>query len=802
MLKLEQRLEGAIKKRGVFTGYYTNSKGEEKKDAREEPLSINWEEHFAGKKTYGMSPLKITQDENGSKGLCRWIGFDMDVNDKPNVFCKKVFKINPELIPYKSSSGRWHLHFYFDDFIDVEEARKVLVAIEKKLINVWAKGVDAPHSVPSKYTIDENKPGYWLFMPYSNNKELKNSSLVCYSPAGNPLTKEQTEFRIHWRKNLLVACSVGTTAGQGGREPFLFKVAQEIKHKELNLTLKEVTDQFNDVPDERELMHWEKSINKSLADPKFTAEYLEEHYLNNLKEINGFWWGGGGKTAGVLDAFVDEETEALQTKFFNDVIYIKKDDRWYDKNTGTDYKEKTIKITYGSYFETDVIKGFSKNPEAQLVEDTIYRPDLWKTTEDPIVEDEDGFPQLNNYRPGGVEPLEPSTPKLAAELEMFKGLIRRLTGHEKTGISANGEEIDLYEYVLDHLCMPVQHPGEKVRSALLFHSKSKQIGKTTLAKIMTKILGIHNSTIINPQNAAAREKGFIEHQLVCIDEIKIDGKIEEKKSIMNKLKPLMTDELHDCRPLFKDWKRVYATANFILNTNFKDAMAVDEDEARYTCIDVGKTREELGGTAFYKPLHDGNKYGTVSNVVKDFLLNRKISENFVPSDPCLKTEFLQTMHEAGGHPVLPEVKLIFEEKSEPFHQSIIVHGESWEYLKKEKGIRGKASDYTNALIQLGAERIGEVRHRRSKKNLTAYIIKNHEFFADKTKSQIINDYWIPLDAVSNIGSPKYNLSGGDMSVLESHQKAIDAFEDFRFPVDDAEADMPFEEIRKLRKQSQ
>ena len=106
MLKLEQRLEGAIKKRGVFTGYYFTSKGEEKKDAREEPFNINWEEHFAGKKTYGMSPLKIIQDENGSKGLCRWIGFDMDVNDKPNVFCKKVFKINPELIPYKSSSGR------------------------------------------------------------------------------------------------------------------------------------------------------------------------------------------------------------------------------------------------------------------------------------------------------------------------------------------------------------------------------------------------------------------------------------------------------------------------------------------------------------------------------------------------------------------------------------------------------------------------------------------------------------------------------------------------------------------------
>ena len=39
-----------------------------------------------------------------------------------------------------------------------------------------------------------------------------------------------------------------------------------------------------------------------------------------------------------------------------------------------------------------------------------------------------------------------------------------------------------------------------------------------------------------------------------------------------------------------------------------------------------------------------------------------------------------------------------------------------------------------------------------------------------------------------------------MSILESKQKEIQAFEDFRFPVgnDDPEADLPFEEIRKKR----
>lgn len=807
MMKLEQVLEGAINKRGIFTGYKPpNAKGEIKKDAIEQPQSINWLEHYSGAETYGLSPVKILQDENGSKGLCRWIGFDMDVLDEPVEFCKAIFKISSQLFCYRSSSNRWHLHLYLDDWTDVTLARKKAVAIEDKLKRKWGKGVDTGHTVPSKYTVEENKPGYWLFMPYSQNKKLSNSKLVCYSPSGNPLTKEQTEFRIHWRKNLLVASSVGTTAGQGGREPFLFSIAQEIKHYDLDLTLDEVNNNFNDIGDPRDLQGWKRSIEKSLGKPEYTKEYLEEHYENNLKEINGFWQKDLANTSvfkGTKNEPVEltEEQEQNQLQFYKDVIYIKLDDRWYDKTTGAEYKEKAIKITYGSYFEGDVIKTFGNNANAQLVEQTVYRPDLFVTKEDPIVYDEEDLPQLNNYRPGGVEPMAPDTVKLATELQQFKDLIKKLTGHEKIGHKDTGEEVDLYEYVLDHLSMPLQRPGVKIRSALLFHSKSKQVGKTTLSKIMQKILGANNTTVISPTNAIDRQKSFIENQLVFIDEIKIDGNIEEKKSVMNKLKPLMTDELHDCRPLFKDWRRVYATGSYILNTNFKDAMALDEDEARYTCIDVGKTREELGGDDFYDPLFKAVKFETLTNVVKHFLLNREISENFNPAGLCLKTKFLQEMHKAGGHPVLPEVEILFKAREEPFHQSILIHGEAWEYCKTVKKIRGKSSDFTHALQQLGCERVGEVRHRRSSKNLTVYIVRNGEFFTDKLKSEILNDYWIPLETMGT-GNEKYSLSAGDVSILESKQKEIQAFEDFRFPVDndDPESDLPFEEIRKRRKE--
>ena len=794
-MKLENILEGANDGRGKFTGYKPNGK----KDAKYEYFPMDWDLHYSGEETFGISPVKIIQNEKGRKGVCRWIGWDVDLELGPEEICKTIFKLDPQLFCYLSSGGRWHVHLYLDDWMDVEEARKKAVAIEEKLKKIYKKGVDTSHTVPKSWTIEENKPGQWLFMPYSKNKKLKNSSLVCYSPSGNPLTRSQVEFRHKWRKNLLIACSVGTTEGQGGREPFLFRIAQEIKQNNLDLTLEEVNQNFNDVVDERELAGWIRGIEKSLAEPQYTKEYLRDHYDTYLKDINGYWRRSLNGSGALDHLLIDPETEAKQIQFYKDVIYIKLDDRWYDKSTGEEYRQTAIKVTYGSYFDSDVIKNFSNNPDAQLVEKTIYRPDLWKDNEDPIVIDEKGLSQLNNYRPGGVEAMEPDTPEKKKELQMFKDLVRKLTEHEGTGITDDGQEVKLYDYVLDHLSMPFQRRGEKVRSSIIFHSEKFQVGKTTLVKIIRKGLGIDNCTIITPQNAVAREKGFIEHQLVLVDEIKIDGTIDEKKSVMNTLKPLMTEEVQDCRPLFKDWRRVFATTNYILNTNHKDAMALDDDEARYTCIDVGKSRQQLGGGEFYDPLYDAFEYGTLANVVKHFLSKRKISENFVPSDPCLKTNFLKEMSKAGGHPVLPEVEEYFNAGDEPFHQSILVFGEAWDYLKKEKRVKAKSSDFKKALVQLGCERVGECKHKRSNKNLTAYIVKNHEFFADKTKSQIINIYWTPMTAKSNVGDEKFNISAGDMHDLDNGQKELDSFEDFRREDFGEDQKIAFEEIRKARK---
>ena len=805
ILTLEQRHEGAIGESGRFTGYTINKKGEKKKDATYDYKHIDWERHFSGKDFLGLSPVKIIQNGNGRKGLCRWVAWDLDIDETPEKFCRAVFKIAHDLFCYRTSSNRWHVYYYLDELRDVEEAKSIAQEYEVKLKKVWPKGVDTSHSLPKGYNVAEGKSGGWLFQPYCTKEDLMNNKLCGYSPSGQPLTKEQIEYSIAWRKHPLIRSLVGATEGQGGREKFLFMAQQVIEAYNLDLTPEQVNDQFTNSYDYNEAKKYIDRHNKKDYVNEFNKEYLLEHYETYLEAVNGFWRKDLAGV-GVLDGFLDPDQEAKAKEFLENIIYIKLDNRWYDKSTGQEYDQKSIQITYGHIYGgrvADVLKNFVAYEKAQLVEKGVYRPDLFKSIEEPIVKDEKGLLQLNQYRPSELEALPPDTPERKAELELFLTLIERLTENEGVGYKGpKREEIKLYDYVLDHLSMPFQQPGNKVRSALIFHSEQYQVGKNTYFQIIQEGLGVDNCAVITPEEAISRERSFLENQLVLIDEILIDGDYKKKISTLNVLKPLMTNEIHSSRPLYKNWRQVFSTCGFTAFTNFKHAIAIKNNEARYTPIDVNKSRDEMGGDEFFNKIWtpEGKIRGTISNVVKYFLSTRKISENFDPKSPSLKTNFLEEMSKAGGHPLLLEIEGLFKEGATPFHQSLFSIQEAFEYLKVHKKMTGRINDFADALKLLGCERVGECFHKLSRRKPTLWIKDNHDFFCDKSMSQMVNEYWLPVGAwINNMRDySEWYLTSNDTPKIIEKIREIKAFEDFHRgkPEDDPEED--FETIRRKR----
>mgnify|MGYP000391912486 FL=1 len=797
ILKLEQRLEGAIGGRGKFLGYKPkNANGEEKKDAKYEHQHMDWESHFSGKDYLGISPVKIIFDGSVRKGLCRWVAWDLDIEEVPEKFCRAVFRIATDLFCYRTSSNRWHIHKYFDEFINVDDAYKIAQDYQEKFKKVWPKDVDTSHSLPKGYTIAENKPGGWLFMPYCPHEDLKNKNLVGYSPSGKPLTKTQVEFAIHFREEPIIRSLVGATSGQGGREKFLLIANQVIRHKKLDLNPLEVNDQFTESLAEDEAISEVEKHNNKDWDNEFTPQYLKDRYEKYLYEINGYH-RKVLKGVGVLDGFIDPEQEEKVKELLKNIIYIKKDNLWYDKSTGQEYDQKAIQVTYGHIFGgriSDVIKNFVAFEGAQLVEQSVYRPDLFKSIEDPIVKDEKGLLQLNTYRPSDVKAI-----KIDTHIENFKELIRRLTEHEGTGKDSKGKEVDLFDYVLDHLSMPFQQPGNKIKKAILFHSKEYQVGKNTFFTIVQEGLGKDNCAVIDPIEAIDKAKGFLEHQLVLVDEIKLDGDWHKKISTLNVMKPLMTNTDFRMRPLFHNWKDIYSTCNFMLFTNHDDALAVDNNEARYTMIDIGKTRDQMGGDEFFNQFWtpEGKLIEGVKEAVKWFLTNRKISDNFNPKSVCLKTNFLEVMSEEGGHPLLKDIKPLFNERATPLHQSVISIQDAFDWLKTNKKIPGRINDLADVLTKLGCERVGEVKHKRTGRKPTMWILRNHDFFCDKSMSSICNEYWMPTEE-GTLGTI-WSMSSGDISNVNSKLKEIDAYEEYLEvkPGEDPEED--FETIRRARR---
>lgn len=795
--KLEELHEGAIGERGMFTHYNDNGK----KEATYQRLPFDWEAHLKGEKYLGLSPVKITQNGTGRKGVCRWIAWDLDVEATPEDFCRIVFKINTEFFCYKTSSDRWHIYHYLDEWTDVEECKKIALKYESKWKKIWKKGVDTSHSLPKGYTINEFKPGGWLFQPYCPHKELKNNELCSYSPSGKPLSKEQTEFAIAVRKYPILRSLVGAESGEGGREKFLFIAKMVIEHNNLDLTPYDINKYFNEPYKEPSLT---KEINKhDRKDYKgeFNKVYLESHTETYLKAINGYW-RRELKGVGVLDGFTDPEQEEKIKEFLDNVIYIKNDDKWYDKSTGKEYTQNAIQVTYGHIFggkRSDVLTKFVACEGAQLVEQSVYRPDLFKSIDDPIVKDENGLLQLNTYRPGTVEMTPPSTPEIKEHIDNFKELIEKLTEHEGTGVNAKGKEINLYDYTLDHLSMPFQQPGNKVRSAILFHSEEFQVGKNTFFTVVQQALSKDNCLVITPEEAIDRAKGFLEHQLVLIDEIKLDSDYKKNISTLNTMKPMMTNEDHRIRPLFHNWKDIYSTCFFMLFTNHKDAMAFTLTEARYTVIDINKTREQMGGDDFFKKFWtpDGKLVPGLVEAVKWFLMMRPISSDFNPKSISLKTNFLEVMSKEGGKPLLREIEPLFKERATPFHQTVISIQDAFDWLKSNKKITGRINDLADVLKKLGCERVGEVKHKRTGRKPTMWLLRNFDFFCDKSMSSICNEYWFPTD-MSDQGKIAWNLSSGDISIIEGKLKEIEGYEEFHEVKPDEDPEEDYQTIRRNR----
>jgi len=437
--------------------------------------------------------------------------------------------------------------------------------------------------------------------------------------------------------------------------------------------------------------------------------------------------------------FNKKDPGPLQDKFIKDVVYIKEIDKYWDNSTRGLSSERALEKTYGHIFKGTTEKFFKEHPDKQIAESIVYEPKLYNKETAHFQATDNKLWYCNKFYPSDLKPRRLVD---RSDIAMFLALLEYGIPNEK-----------YRNHFLDIMAFIVQNPGEKIRQATLIYTKYKQVFKGSIWRVMEMILGEMNAEPTNVKAMTDKGVMWTEKQLILIDECKSKGDWEEKENLINDLKTIITEKRIQQRKLWVDYKVVKHNTNFIIFTNNRDALSIEEDDERYFIL--FHEAERLGGK-FYHKFHDWLEgpdkilkkgIGGGAELIYDFLLRRDLLE-FEPNGTAMHTTFKDEMSKESARPLDKQLMIWYNEGKEPFgfSRDIIGFSELQEYLLKHGSPKVKnwvsnTKSLSHALETLGAVKLGQVLHKPTDMKPTLYVIRKHQEYKNITPSVICNKHW-------------------------------------------------------------
>lgn len=282
--------------------------------------------------------------------------------------------------------------------------------------------------------------------------------------------------------------------------------------------------------------------------------------------------------------------------------------------------------------------------------ETAYGYDYNPTKPGEIIFEDKGRKFVNTYVRNHPEP-DPAGSEEAG---------RVLLGHLEHLIA----EPEIRTTLVDFMAFCVQKPGEKIRWAPLIQSE-EGAGKTVLFEFLGAALGKAHARCIE---GSALFKGYSEwavgSMLVAIEEVRIAG--DNRFAVMNVLKPIITNKWINIEQRYEDSRERENRTNYMLFTNFHDALALKPGDRRYFVV---KSRLQnidqvlaLGGSTYFDPIYamiNENAGG-----IRHFLENWKISKSFNPDSHAPRTTYRdQLINDSAAEATATVRQLIVESES-------------------------------------------------------------------------------------------------------------------------------------------
>jgi hypothetical protein len=424
------------------------------------------------------------------------------------------------------------------------------------------------------------------------------------------------------------------------REPltarFIIKQAQAEEERVAGEELEDIRKAIKKADDERGFQQVMDRI-RHIAFPPITREGLVTLLKEQIKKRTDSVMPVGTIRRAI--AFENPDHKA-KPAFLRNWVYIQQDDTFYNSKTRQTLSTKGFDLSFGRFLLTkkDILEGISI-PEHSATHVAVHRFQIPSVANKMYLPGEDeffdanGLPYINSYSDATV----PETPdKLNRKGRRMCARVERHLEH----LFPSERDRKL---LLSWLAYIVQTGGRVNWAPVLQGAESD--GKSFFGLMMASVLGGENVNAINGTDLAEKYTSWAEGSQVCmIEEVRLHG--ADRFAVINKVKTYITNVMVSIRRMQTDSYKVINTVNYILTTNHKDGVPVNDSSSRYfPMFSRWQTQAALAkfnkaNPDYYDELHEVLEHG---GALRRWLLDYELHEDFNPKRRATESASLKEM---------------------------------------------------------------------------------------------------------------------------------------------------------------
>lgn len=346
-------------------------------------------------------------------------------------------------------------------------------------------------------------------------------------------------------------------------------------------------------------------------------------------------------------------------------VYDTSDDRFFDTKRKISTTQQGFNAMYDrkALTKKDVLDGRSSptNTASALALNqfkiTVVNGRRYEPGADPIFHRADGI-FANTYP-------EHEIPELPEELlPRDKKAIRRVKDHVRH-LLAKPEERRI---LVDWLSWVVQNPGKHVNWAILLQGVEGD-GKSFFAFLLRAVMGVSNVQMLNAHILESPFTDWVVGQCVtCIEEVRLI-KATNKFELLNRIKPFITNDVIEVHPKGKPTYDAMNTTSYLLFSNYRDALPLDDDGRRYCVLfSQWQSKDKLDAFMEENPDYYEKLYETIQEcapALRKWLLEHEQAPTFKPKGVAPTTDAKKYMIRQAQPEFIQNLFDIIAEGDEP-----------------------------------------------------------------------------------------------------------------------------------------